>query len=196
MRKRYGRAWPLASFLLVYLIQQGMLVGLTLPLYVVFSSRRAWQPVMDCLATAGCLAGEKVNYYPKPPQGVSEGVSQGAKFILKPCDHAVYKMMAPAGIVMAAIADNQLFRFMEGNERRLAAGKKPALLLDTGERVVSRQPTSAMSSLCRVVRCMTTLLIGLWLRASRSFPASAACHALALLLGASALQGDVQLSML
>ncbi len=60
MRKRYGSAWPLASFFLVYLIQQGMLVGLTLPLYAVFSSRRVWQPVLDSLATAGCLAGNKV----------------------------------------------------------------------------------------------------------------------------------------
>lgn len=58
MRKQYGRFWPLMSFFLVYLIQQGMLVGLTLPLYAVFSYRQAWQPLMDLLATAGCLVGE------------------------------------------------------------------------------------------------------------------------------------------
>ena len=59
MRKRYGRAWPLASFFLVYLVQQGMLVGLTLPLYAAFSSRTAWQPIKDSLAAAGCLGGEE-----------------------------------------------------------------------------------------------------------------------------------------
>ena len=37
-----------------------------------------------------------------------------------------------AGILMAAVADNQLHRFMQGNERRNAAGKAPELLLDTG----------------------------------------------------------------
>ena len=58
MRKQYGRSWPLMSFFLVYLIQQGMLVGLTLPLYAVFSSSQAWRPLMDLLATAGCLVGE------------------------------------------------------------------------------------------------------------------------------------------
>jgi len=34
---------------------------------------------------------------------------------------------------MAAVADNQLYSFMQGNERRVAAGKKPDLLLDTGK---------------------------------------------------------------
>ena len=67
MRARYGSLWPLASFCLVYLIQQGMLVGLTLPLYAVFSSRSAWQPVLDSLATAGCLVGEKGNPQLSPP---------------------------------------------------------------------------------------------------------------------------------
>ena len=57
MRARWGRAWPLASFFLVYLIQQGMLVGLTLPLYAVFSSRRGWQRGLDLLATLGCITG-------------------------------------------------------------------------------------------------------------------------------------------
>ena len=57
MRARWGRAWPLVSFFLVYLIQQGMLVGLTLPLYAVFSSRRGWQPGLDLLATVGCITG-------------------------------------------------------------------------------------------------------------------------------------------
>ena len=65
MRKRYGRAWPLASFFLVYLIQQGMLVGLTVPLYAVFSSRRDWQPALDTLATAGCLIGEATQILPR-----------------------------------------------------------------------------------------------------------------------------------
>ena len=57
MRARWGRAWPLASFFLVYLIQQGMLVGLTLPLYAVFSSRTGWRHGPDLLATAGCITG-------------------------------------------------------------------------------------------------------------------------------------------
>ena len=57
MRERWGRAWPLASFFLVYLIQQGMLVGLTLPLYAVFSSCKGWQHGLDLLATAGCTTG-------------------------------------------------------------------------------------------------------------------------------------------
>ena len=57
MRAHWGRAWPLGSFFLVYLIQQGMLVGLTLPLYAVFSSRRGWQPGLDLLATVGCITG-------------------------------------------------------------------------------------------------------------------------------------------
>ncbi len=52
--------------------------------------------------------------------------------------------VARAGIGMAAVADNQLFRFMEGNERRLAAGKKPELLLDTGWD--SSQPTTNVSA--------------------------------------------------
>ncbi len=57
MRARWGRAWPLASFFLVYLIQQGMLFGLTLPLYAVFSSCKGWQHGLDLLATAGCITG-------------------------------------------------------------------------------------------------------------------------------------------
>lgn len=57
MRVRWGRAWPLVSFFLVYLIQQGMLVGLTLPLYAVFSSSKGWQHRLDLLATVGCITG-------------------------------------------------------------------------------------------------------------------------------------------
>ena len=57
MRARWGRAWPLVSFFMVYLIQQGMLVGLTLPLYAVFSSSRGWQHGLDSLATVGCITG-------------------------------------------------------------------------------------------------------------------------------------------
>lgn len=41
-------------------------------------------------------------------------------------------MCCRAGIGMAALADNQLHRFMEGNELRAAASKKPELLLQTG----------------------------------------------------------------
>ena len=37
-----------------------------------------------------------------------------------------------AGILMAAVADNQLYQFTQGNERRVAAGKRPELLLNTG----------------------------------------------------------------
>ena len=49
---------------------------------------------------------------------------------------------------MAAIADNQLFSFMEGNKRRLAAGKKPDLLLDTGEKVTAVNSILAGSNVC------------------------------------------------
>ena len=176
MRKRYGRAWPLASFFLVYLIQQGMLVGLTLPLYAVFTSRRAWQPAMDYLATAGCLAGEEgplaasyegsacatrvvasalkgearcehKSLSATPCPAVYQGISGEALRDMEPSAIPVYRSTACAGIGMAAIADNQLFRFMEGNERRLAVGKKPVLLLDTGEKVI------ALSSLARPNVC-------------------------------------------
>jgi hypothetical protein len=46
------------SFFAVYLIQQGMLAGLTLPLYAVFASHEAWHPTADSIATIGCLIGE------------------------------------------------------------------------------------------------------------------------------------------
>ena len=45
----------------------------------------------------------------------------------------MFRHVACAAIAMAAVADNQLFHFTEGNQRRVAAGKKPELLLDTGE---------------------------------------------------------------
>ena len=45
---------------------------------------------------------------------------------------------------MAAVADNQLHRFMQGNERRVAAGKRPELLLNTGG--IMKHP-SCMSSI-------------------------------------------------
>lgn len=48
------------SFFAVYLMQQGMLVGLTLPLYTVFASPEAWRPSVDTLASIGCLTGEAV----------------------------------------------------------------------------------------------------------------------------------------
>ena len=60
MRARWGKAWPLMAFFAVYLIQQGMLVGLTLPLYTVFASLEAWRPSADTLASIGCLTGETV----------------------------------------------------------------------------------------------------------------------------------------
>ena len=42
---------------------------------------------------------------------------------------------------MAAVADNQLYRFMQGNERRVAAGKTPKLLLNTGG--IAQHPSCA-----------------------------------------------------
>ena len=60
MRARWGKAWPLMSFFAVYLIQQGMLVGLTLPLYAVCASHGAWHASADTLASIGCLTGETV----------------------------------------------------------------------------------------------------------------------------------------
>ena len=121
-------------------------------------------------------------------RGVSAGVSEGVRKP-KPRSHAVYGMMVPAGIAMAAVADNQLFRFVKENERRLAAGKKPVLLLDTGEESDSSQPTSAMPSVCCADSCKTTLLIGQRLLAPCGFQASADCQPSALLLGPRALKG-------
>ena len=147
MRKRYGTAWPLASFFLVYLIQQGMLVGLTLPLYAVFSSHRVWQPILDSLATAGCLAGKRSDSCFE----THARVSPKAEEILKTSGRPAERLAARAGIGMAAVADNQLFKFMEGNERRLAAGKKPELLLDTGGN--SKQPFGNVH-VCHARSCM------------------------------------------
>ena len=42
---------------------------------------------------------------------------------------------------MAAVADNQLYRFMQHNERRVAAGKTSELILDTGG-TMKYQPVS------------------------------------------------------
>jgi hypothetical protein len=146
MRARWGKAWPLMSFFAVYLIQQGMLVGLTLPLYAVCASHEAWHASADTLASIGCLTGETICREGLILQVQSvTGVWQMRCMPTAPCPHSCH---APcrwntqhqahkhahccAGIGMAGVADNQLHAFMEVNERQRAAGQKPKLLLDTG----------------------------------------------------------------
>lgn len=57
MRVRYGRHWWWISFFAVYLVQQAMLVGITLPLYSVHASDQPWNAVWDSAACVGCLLG-------------------------------------------------------------------------------------------------------------------------------------------
>ena len=56
-RKNPGSWWWL-SFFAVGLSQHLMLVGITLPLYTIYTSTAAWHPLWDTLAAAGCTAGE------------------------------------------------------------------------------------------------------------------------------------------
>lgn len=57
MRAKYGKQWWWLSFFAVYIIQQAMLVGITLPLYSVHAAGGAWDPVWDSAAAVGCIAG-------------------------------------------------------------------------------------------------------------------------------------------
>ncbi|CAI5490861.1 unnamed protein product [Closterium sp. Naga37s-1] len=56
MHRQYGRHWWWLSFLLVYVFQHVLLVGLTLPLYAVHASSTPFSP-LDLLAAALALAG-------------------------------------------------------------------------------------------------------------------------------------------
>lgn len=60
MRARYGGHWWWMSFFLVYVVQQLMLVGITLPLYSVHASALPWNPIWDGAAAAGCLLGKEL----------------------------------------------------------------------------------------------------------------------------------------
>mmetsp|Transcript_25998 Transcript_25998/g.40901 ORF Transcript_25998/g.40901 Transcript_25998/m.40901 type:complete len:187 (-) Transcript_25998:233-793(-) len=53
---------------------------------------------------------------------------------------AVLSMLCILGISFACIADNQLYRFMEENKRRLETGQPKVLLLETGLWKFSRHP--------------------------------------------------------
>ena len=57
MRRAWGRHWWAASFVLVYVLQQAMLVGLTLPFSAVFSSRAPFNIGLDGTALLLCLTG-------------------------------------------------------------------------------------------------------------------------------------------
>jgi hypothetical protein len=58
MRASFGKRWWWVSFAGVYLMQQAMLVGVTLPLHSVHAADRPWRPVLDTTAALGCISGE------------------------------------------------------------------------------------------------------------------------------------------
>lgn len=118
-----------------------MIVGITLPLYSVHASALPWHPLWDSAAAVGCVLGEQCN--------MARLHASCMLFVLqKPFDH-VY--LLPAGILIAAVADNQLHNFMTANERREKGGKKPELLLQTGE-------SSALLFPTQYYRCLADLL--------------------------------------
>ncbi|KAK9804852.1 hypothetical protein WJX72_008714 [[Myrmecia] bisecta] len=62
MREQYGLHWWWLSFFLVYLVQQVMLVGVTLPLAAVHSSTAGWR-WLDNAAIAVCVTGLLCAYF-------------------------------------------------------------------------------------------------------------------------------------
>jgi len=61
LAKQYGRIWPVLSFFATYLVQHVMLVGITLPLYAVFTSAAPWTP-LDTAAAVLTAAGMAISY--------------------------------------------------------------------------------------------------------------------------------------
>lgn len=57
MRRKAGRNWWWQSFFLVYISQQLMLMGLTLPLYAISTTSAPGKAWLDTLAAAICLSG-------------------------------------------------------------------------------------------------------------------------------------------
>eukprot|EP00884_Botryococcus_braunii_P023361 jgi/Botrbrau1/9709/Bobra.0388s0004.1 len=57
MRREWGRHWVWGSFLLVYLLQQVMLMGLCAPLLPVHKSSSPWDPIWDTAALLMCASG-------------------------------------------------------------------------------------------------------------------------------------------
>ena len=98
-------------------------MGLTVPLYSVHAITEPWHPVWDTSAAACCLLGAHACTCRSGPCCTDIVRS------MHMCRHAAPR----TGIWIAAVADNQLHAFTEANEQRRAAGRKPVLLLDTGE---------------------------------------------------------------
>lgn len=63
MKKKNPLLWPLLSFVVVYLSQQVLLVGITIPFYFVFASSKPWDPVLDTLAVGMAFTGIVVAYF-------------------------------------------------------------------------------------------------------------------------------------
>ncbi|KAF5836113.1 hypothetical protein DUNSADRAFT_6366 [Dunaliella salina] len=61
LAKQYGRIWPVLSFFATYLVQHVMLVGITLPLYAVFTSAAPWN-LLDTVAAVLTAAGMAISY--------------------------------------------------------------------------------------------------------------------------------------
>lgn len=61
MRREWGRHWPWYSFLVVYLVQQIMLVGLSAPFLVIHTTTAPWHPFWDSVLSIICVAGASLS---------------------------------------------------------------------------------------------------------------------------------------
>lgn len=99
VKRRESRHFWWYSFFYVFLVQQGLLVGLTAPLWA-------------------------IHVRPTPFAAIDAGIAA----------------LALAGIVIAHVADTQLYRFVAENLRREAAGEPRVELLATGLWRLARHP--------------------------------------------------------
>ncbi|XP_027353002.1 uncharacterized protein LOC113863570 [Abrus precatorius] len=99
MSQQYGSHWWWASFFAIYLPHQLLLIGLSLPFYVIHTVDRRLS-ILDLVAIVVCVSG----------------------------------------IVIAYIADTQLYNFVSRNEELKGLGKPVVLILDKGLWYYCRHP--------------------------------------------------------
>jgi len=61
MAAKFGRVWPVLSFFATYLVQHGMLFGISLPLYAVYTSTAPWG-IWDTVATVVAVTGMALSW--------------------------------------------------------------------------------------------------------------------------------------
>lgn len=127
MRQKLGLLWPLLSFVIVYVAQQVLLVGVTLPFYSIYFPTLSPLPASFSIAD---LLGLRTLLTPLEGPIALPALPPGPAF--NPVWDSLFASLGLAGIVVAYFADTQLYEYMLNNEQRARQGKPKQILLNHG----------------------------------------------------------------